>query len=185
MIFRELIDGKYLCDATSIILWYIIYVGSWVLGQKSLMPSRKTLPCGCMGLVLFLGFSPYWHGVGPALGYESQKTRGMTCPWVRSQNTRCTLYNKFCVSSFCTKSRRNSTFKFLREIILYLSINCLVWRITKTRVWQKFPSLDSWVHMLKLLLRWLVSKSWILGSPSQDVPHHRIHNISLVPWSYL
>ena len=27
--------------------------------------------------------TPMWvYGVGPALGYESQKTRGMTCPWV-------------------------------------------------------------------------------------------------------
>ena len=25
----------------------------------------------------------------------------------------------------------------------------------------------------------------ILGNPSQDVPLHQIHNISLVPWSYL
>ena len=28
------------------------------------------------------------YGVGSALGYESQKTRGMTCPWVRSQNSQ-------------------------------------------------------------------------------------------------
>ena len=27
------------------------------------------------------------YGVGPALGYESQKTRGMTCPQVMSQNS--------------------------------------------------------------------------------------------------
>ena len=45
-------------DATCIILWYIVYVGPWVLGWKSLKPSRKTLRCGCMGLVLPLGFSP-------------------------------------------------------------------------------------------------------------------------------
>ena len=31
---------------------------------------------------------PMWvYGVGPALGNESQKTRGMTCPWVMSQNS--------------------------------------------------------------------------------------------------
>ena len=28
-------------------------------------------------------------------------------------NTRCTLYNRFCISSFCTKLNRNSIFKFL------------------------------------------------------------------------
>ena len=27
------------------------------------------------------------YGVGPALGYEFQKTRGMTCPQVMSQNS--------------------------------------------------------------------------------------------------
>ena len=47
-----LICGKCLCDATGIILWYIVYVGPWVLRWKSLKPSRKTLWCGCMGLVL-------------------------------------------------------------------------------------------------------------------------------------
>ena len=32
--------------------------------------------------------TPMWvNGVGPALRYESQKTRGMTCPWVISQNS--------------------------------------------------------------------------------------------------
>ena len=31
MIFRELIGGKFLCDATGIILQYIVYVGPWVL----------------------------------------------------------------------------------------------------------------------------------------------------------
>ena len=56
MIFRELISGKCLCDATGIIIWYIVYVGPWVLRWKSLKPSRKTLQCGCMGLVLPLGF---------------------------------------------------------------------------------------------------------------------------------
>ena len=40
-----------------------------------------------MELVLHLGMSPKRHGVGPALRYESQKTRGMTCPWVMSQNS--------------------------------------------------------------------------------------------------
>ena len=52
-----LICGKCLCDATGIILWYIVYVGLWILGWKSLKPSRKTFRCGCMGLVLPLGFS--------------------------------------------------------------------------------------------------------------------------------
>ena len=58
MIFRELIGGKRLCDVTSIIIRYIVYVGPWVLAWKSLKPSRKTLQCGCMGLVLPLGLSP-------------------------------------------------------------------------------------------------------------------------------
>ena len=53
-----LICGKCLCEATNTILWYIVYMGSWVLRWKSLKPSRKTLQCGCMGLVLSLGFSP-------------------------------------------------------------------------------------------------------------------------------
>ena len=66
MIFKELIGGKYLCDATSIILWYIVYVGPLVKVPKALEED-----------------TPMWvYGVGPALGYESQKTRGMTCPWV-------------------------------------------------------------------------------------------------------
>ena len=67
MIFRELIGGKCLCDATGIIIWYIVYVGPWVLGWKSLKPSRKTLWCGCMGLVLPLGMSPKRHRVWLAL----------------------------------------------------------------------------------------------------------------------
>ena len=58
MIFRELIGGKCLCDATCIIFWYIVYVGPWVLGWKSLKPLRKALWCGCMGLVLPLGLVP-------------------------------------------------------------------------------------------------------------------------------
>ena len=41
----------------------------WVLGWKSLKPSRKTLQCGCMGLVLPLGMSPKRHGVWLALGW--------------------------------------------------------------------------------------------------------------------
>ena len=57
MILRELIGGKFLCDATGIIIWYIVYVGPWVLGWKSLKPLGKTL-CGCIRLVLPLGFSP-------------------------------------------------------------------------------------------------------------------------------
>ena len=61
-------EGKCLCDATGIIIWYIVYVGPWVLGWKSLKPSRKTLRCGCMGLVLPLGMSPKRHGVWLALG---------------------------------------------------------------------------------------------------------------------
>ena len=69
MIFRELIGGKCLCDATSIILWYIVYVGPWVLGWKSLKPLRKTLRCGCMGLVLPLGMSPKRHRVWLVLGW--------------------------------------------------------------------------------------------------------------------
>ena len=32
--------------------------------------------------------TPMWvYGVGPALGYESQKTWGMTYPWVMPQNS--------------------------------------------------------------------------------------------------
>ena len=69
MIFRELIGGKCLCDATDIIIWYIVYVGQWVLGWKSLKPSRKTLQCGYMGLVLPLGMSPKRHEVWLALGW--------------------------------------------------------------------------------------------------------------------
>ena len=49
---------KCLCEATGTILWYIVYVGPWVLRWKFLKPSRKTLRCRCMGLVLSLGFSP-------------------------------------------------------------------------------------------------------------------------------
>ena len=77
MIFRELIGGKCLCDATDIIIWYIVYVG----------------PCGIMGpwvkvpKALEDDTLMWVYGVGPALGYESQKTRGMTCPWVMSQNS--------------------------------------------------------------------------------------------------
>ena len=44
-------------------LSYIVYVGLWVIGWKSLKPSRKTLRCGCIGLVLPLGMSPKRHGV--------------------------------------------------------------------------------------------------------------------------
>ena len=76
--------GKCLCDATDIIIWYIVLL-----------------------TVIFTKF-----------------------------NTGCTLYNKFCVSSFCTKSIRNLAFKFFRALILYLSTNCLVRRITKIGVWQ-------------------------------------------------
>ena len=36
MIFRELIGGKCLCDATDIIFWYIVYVGPWVKVPKAL-----------------------------------------------------------------------------------------------------------------------------------------------------
>ena len=53
-----LICGKCLCEATNTILWYIVYMGPWVLRWKSLKPSRKTLRCGCIGLVLPLDFSP-------------------------------------------------------------------------------------------------------------------------------
>ena len=73
MIFKELIGGKYLCDTTDIILWYIIYVGSWVLGWKSLKPSRKTLRCGCMGLVLPLGFVPKDTGLVLPLGMSPKR----------------------------------------------------------------------------------------------------------------
>ena len=69
MILRELIGGKYLCDATDIIFRYIVYFGPWVLGWKFLKPSRKTLKCGCMGLVLPLGMSPKRHRVWLALGW--------------------------------------------------------------------------------------------------------------------
>ena len=53
-----LIGGKYLSEAIGTILWYIIYMVPWVIRWKSLKPSRKTLRCGCMELVLPLGFSP-------------------------------------------------------------------------------------------------------------------------------
>ena len=36
MILRELIGGKYLCDATNIIFRYIVYVGPWVKVPKAL-----------------------------------------------------------------------------------------------------------------------------------------------------
>ena len=68
MIFRELIGGKCLCD-TGIINWYIVYVCPLV---KSLKPSRKTLRCGCMGLVLPLSFSP-WRQVGKPLGMSPKR----------------------------------------------------------------------------------------------------------------
>ena len=71
---ENLLVAKCLCDATGLIIWYIVYVGPWVLGWKSLKPSRKTLRCGCMGLVLPLSFSPWRHGAGSILGLESQKT---------------------------------------------------------------------------------------------------------------
>ena len=50
--------------------------------------------CGTVGLwvkvlkALEEDTSMWVYGVGPTLGYESQKTRGMTCPWVMSQNSR-------------------------------------------------------------------------------------------------
>ena len=71
MILRELIGGKYLCDATDIIFRYIVYVRPWVKVPKALEEDTQ--------------MSVY--GVSPALGYESQKTQGMTCPWVMSQNS--------------------------------------------------------------------------------------------------
>ena len=92
MIFRVLIGGKCLCDATGIIIWYIVLL-----------------------TVIFTKF-----------------------------NTGCTLYNKLCISSFCTKSNRNSAFKFFRALILYFSFNCLVWRITKTGVWQWATHSEPW-----------------------------------------
>ena len=69
MIFRELIGGKFSWDAPGIIIWYIVYVGPWVFGWKSLKTSRKTLRCGCMGLILPLGMSPKRHRVWLALGW--------------------------------------------------------------------------------------------------------------------
>ena len=36
MILRELIGGKYLCDATDIIFRYIVYVRPWVKVPKAL-----------------------------------------------------------------------------------------------------------------------------------------------------
>ena len=44
--------------------------------------------------------TPMWvYGVGPALGYESQKTRGMTCPWVMSQNSHYYINRVSCGAS--------------------------------------------------------------------------------------
>ena len=43
-----------------------------VLWWKSLKPSRKTFQCGCMGLVLPLGFSP-WRQVGMPLGMSPKR----------------------------------------------------------------------------------------------------------------
>ena len=57
MIFRELIGGKCLCDATDIINWYIVYVGPLVKVPKD------------TGLVLPLGMSPKKHRVKDT-GYE-------------------------------------------------------------------------------------------------------------------
>ena len=80
---ENLLVAKCLCDATGLIICYIVYVGPWVLGWKSLKPSRKTLRCGCMGgwscpwvwvpkdtgLVLPMGMSPKRHRVWLALGW--------------------------------------------------------------------------------------------------------------------
>ena len=73
-------------------------VGPWVKVPKALEEDTLMLVYGVgpapwvlvpkdTGLVLPLGRSPKRHGVGPTLRYESQKTRGMTCPWVMSQNS--------------------------------------------------------------------------------------------------
>ena len=41
--------------------------------------------------------TPMWvYGVGLALGYESQKARGMTCPLVMSQNSHYYIDNVSC-----------------------------------------------------------------------------------------
>ena len=66
---ENLLVAKCLCDATGLIIWYIVYVGPWVFGWKSLKTSRKTLRCGCMGLILPLGMSPKRHRVWLALGW--------------------------------------------------------------------------------------------------------------------
>ena len=59
---------------------YIVYVGPWVKVPKAL--EEDTL---------------MWvYGVGPALGYESQKAQGMTCPLVMSQNSHYYIDNVSC-----------------------------------------------------------------------------------------
>ena len=82
MMLRELIGGKCLCDATCIILWYIVYVGPWVLVWKSLKPWGRHFDVGVWGwscpwvlvpkdtrLVLPLVMSPKRHGIWLALGW--------------------------------------------------------------------------------------------------------------------
>ena len=44
-------------------------------------------------------------------------------------NIGCTLYNRFSISSFWTNSSSNSTFKFLRALILYFEYQLFSWRI--------------------------------------------------------
>ena len=58
-----LVGSVYVIQALSIDILFMC-----VLWWKSLKPSRKTLRCWCMGLVLPLGFSP-WRQVGLALGW--------------------------------------------------------------------------------------------------------------------
>ena len=61
------LEGSIYAMLQALSFLYIVYVGPWVLGWKSIKPSRKTLRCGCMGLVLLLGMSPKRHGVWLAL----------------------------------------------------------------------------------------------------------------------
>ena len=68
-------------DWWKVFMWYhrhylLIYclcgtVGPWVKVPKALEEDNQM----------------WVYGVGPALGYESKKTWGMTCPWVMSQNS--------------------------------------------------------------------------------------------------
>ena len=62
-------------EEDTLMLVYGVGPAPWVLVPKD---TRLVLP---------LGRTPKRHGVGLALRYESQKTWGMTCHWVMSQNS--------------------------------------------------------------------------------------------------